>query len=174
MAVHYYGRKNEVILEIQGMEELKEQLKSFGSEVETRGLRSATLAGARVVYDAALRSFHPGRSAKGEPPGIYRGFLKANLITKRMHTEPHVAQYAVMVRGTKMTKITKRRRGFKKGKYGGVAGPATYGRFLEFGTSKMAPRPFLTPAYFNNLEKIVDRIKHGLERAIDRASKKLK
>ena len=34
-------------------------------------------------------------------------------------------------------------------------GKAFYAKFLEFGTSKMAARPFLRPAVFNNAREIV-------------------
>ena len=40
-------------------------------------------------------------------------------------------------------------------------GKAFYAKFLEFGTSKMAARPFLRPAIFNNAREIVRIIAGG-------------
>ncbi|MDZ4346862.1 MAG: HK97-gp10 family putative phage morphogenesis protein [Candidatus Binatia bacterium] len=37
-------------------------------------------------------------------------------------------------------------------------GKAFYGRFFEFGTRKMAARPFLRPAVFGNMAEIMRRI----------------
>lgn len=159
-------------VKMTGFKELRAQLKELGPEIQAHGLRSAVFAGARVVREAAVRSMTPGRSNPGEPPGIRYGVLKASIATKRLHTPPHIARYLVFVRGNKLTKITRRRKGFKKGKYGSVAPPSVYGKFLEFGTSKMAARPFMAPAYFNNIDLINARIKEGLQRAIKRALKK--
>ena len=39
-----------------------------------------------------------------------------------------------------------------------------YGRFLEFGTSKMAARPFLTPSFNMNKAKISKELKRAFEK----------
>ncbi len=49
-------------------------------------------------------------------------------------------------------------------KAGGLAanqGPAFYGYFLELGTSKMAARPFLRPAVFENADQIIRFLTEG-------------
>jgi HK97 gp10 family phage protein len=46
-----------------------------------------------------------------------------------------------------------------------------YGEFLEFGTSKMAPRPFMRPGYDNNVTKIEDTIRKFAKQAIDDATR---
>lgn len=50
-------------------------------------------------------------------------------------------------------------------------GIVKYARMLEFGTSKMAARPFLFPALEKNKQKIRKRIEAALDKTIDRATK---
>ena len=49
---------------------------------------------------------------------------------------------------------------------------AKYGKPLEFGTSKIAARPFLFPALEKNKKWIAERLNKGLVKAIIRVSKK--
>jgi HK97 gp10 family phage protein len=51
---------------------------------------------------------------------------------------------------------------------------AWYWRFLEFGTSKLAARPFLRPAFDTMKEKAVEAIRDKLAQSIARAAAKLK
>lgn len=41
-----------------------------------------------------------------------------------------------------------------------------YGKFIEFGTSNMSPRPFLEPAYEKNKTEILERIKSTLKEGL--------
>ena len=50
-------------------------------------------------------------------------------------------------------------------------GVVKYARSLEFGTSKMAARPFLFPALEKSKPRIKRRIESALDRTIDRAAK---
>lgn len=43
--------------------------------------------------------------------------------------------------------------------------------FEEFGTSRQRARPFVRPAFYGNLDRIVDRIRESLKRAIERAAR---
>lgn len=47
-----------------------------------------------------------------------------------------------------------------------------YGYFLEHGTSKMSPRPFLRPALDENRDKIEKAMVDALEKAIEKAKLK--
>lgn len=38
-----------------------------------------------------------------------------------------------------------------------------YGKFVEFGTKRMAARPYLYPAYLANEQWIIDRVKRAVE-----------
>ena len=56
---------------------------------------------------------------------------------------------------------------------GGKENPNTafYFRFLEFGTSKMAARPFLVPAMVENQKRVSDIVTTELRAAIDRIAR---
>ena len=54
---------------------------------------------------------------------------------------------------------------------GEVRSRAFYSKFLEFGTSKMLPRPFMFPALEKNRQKIITRIKKAVKTANARSSK---
>ena len=79
-------------------------------------------------------------SAAGEPPATDTGHLANSISTYSLSRE----QVAVSV-------------------------GAEYGVFLEYGTSKMEPRPFMRPAVYDNLPKIEAAINHQLLRGIREA-----
>ena len=55
----------------------------------------------------------------------------------------------------------------------GVKAEAFYGtQFLEFGTSRIAKRPWLTPALTTRRNEVMDRLKERLKDQIDKARKK--
>ena len=54
---------------------------------------------------------------------------------------------------------------------GEIASRSTYAKFLEFGTSKMLPRPYMFPAMEKNKKKIKDRIKKAIQAAAKSSTK---
>lgn len=82
-------------------------------------------------------------SAPGQPPASDTGFL-VNNINRRIYHD----------------------------KMGGeIASRSTYAKFLEFGTSKMLPRPYMFPAMEKNKKKIKDRIKKAIQAAAKSSTK---
>jgi HK97 gp10 family phage protein len=51
-------------------------------------------------------------------------------------------------------------------KYAGRIAVATVARFLEFGTSKMAKKPFMTQAYETRKEKALDAVAQSLKETL--------
>ena len=149
----------DVKIKLTGFKELEAKLKAFGPEVARNGLRTSDFAGARVIRDAAK-----------ETVPVKTGLLQANIYASRRRTPEYIAKYTVRVRPkAKVAKIAKRR---KTGKYAQVAGPNVYGRFLEFGTSKMAAKAWLRPAFNANVDNAIEAIRAGLAKAIERAARK--
>lgn len=151
-----------ITIKVEGLAELDRRLRQFGPKVAANGLRSASLAGTKVILKKA-------KATKAWKD--ISGLTRANIVNPRRRTPTNVATYSIAVRGTKKAKVTKVRR-TKAGKYVAAAGPAITARFLEFGTSKMAARPWLRPAAEQGAQEAVDAIKAGLVKACDRAAKR--
>lgn len=109
-------------------------------------LRQAAVAGARIVHaEVKLRapvdlSIYEGKSRGRHPPG----FLRRNIIIaydKENSVPGRIASYIV----------TWSREAF-------------YGRFLEFGTSRMAAQPFLRPAFEAKRKEIAAAIDEVIQK----------
>lgn len=84
---------------------------------------------ARVAFDGeriVKTSFSSGRSLPGQPPGVDTGKLRAGINTKKLR----LMLYSINT------------------------GDTEYAPFLEFGTTRMAARPFMGPAA-KEIEKIL-------------------
>lgn len=150
-----------VKIQLHGFKEFGDKLRAIGPDVARNGLRTADFAGAKVFRDAAK-----------ETAPVKTGLLQAQIIASRRRTAENVAKYTVLVKKPKLALVAVRKSGRKAGKYHQIAGPQTYGRFIEFGTSKMAAKPFLRPAAVQNTDAALSAIKDGLAKAVDRAVKK--
>lgn len=148
-----------ITFKLTGFAELEKKLLEFGPEVARNGLRQADFRAAKVIRDAAKKS-----------APVKTGLLQANIYASRRRTPEHIAKYTVRVKpNVKVTLITKSSR---SGKYHKAAPPSLYGRYLEFGTSKMRKHEFLRPAFFNNTGGALEQMRKGLESAVTRAAKK--
>lgn len=154
-----------VEIKLTGFKELEAAFKQLGPKLEKKGLRSANYAGAQIVVQAAKRT-----SAFQDKTGA----LRAAIWAYKRRTADNIVTHAVAVKGLS-SKIKRERR---KQKRAGIAvaklpaGPAIYGKFLEFGTSKMSARPFLRPAFLANVDNVIDTIRSGLQTAITKGIKK--
>jgi HK97 gp10 family phage protein len=156
------------MIKVEGLKELQEALKALPAEIQKRPLRSAVSAGAKVIVDEAKR-----RAPQGET-----GNLRKALYRYRSRSQSGTGKETFLVgvrKGKKQYADTaKNRRLSRVGKKYTVEGEAFYWRFLEFGTSKMAARPFLRPAFESKKMEALDTIKKKLAEAIDRTAKRLK
>jgi HK97 gp10 family phage protein len=138
-------------VEVDGLKELDATLGLLSLDIQQSIGRAATNAGAQVIKNAAIRN----------APSL-TGNLKKNIIVKRLtsaQASPLVSQHIVTVREGKLTKKQK----------GAGLQPAFYGRFIEFGTVKMSPKPFLRPAYDQNKTAAVDAMAARIKVRIDKA-----
>jgi len=124
--------------EVVGLPDLKRQLEALPRVMRRRVLRNALAAGARLVRDEARRrapvlSPENSRRAPYRQPGTVRKAISVRT-SKDARREGNVGVF-VNVRPA------------RKGA-AGARNPQDpfYWRFLEFGTKKMAARPFLQPA----------------------------
>jgi HK97 gp10 family phage protein len=152
-----------IIIKVEGLSALDRRLRAFGPKVAKNGLRAANLAGTKVILDAAKAT----TSFKD-----VSGLLRANIVNPRRRTPDNVAMHSIVVRGKRKTKVTKVVRRKSTGKYHQVAGPGIYARFLEYGTSKMAPHPFMRPAFVSKVNDAIEAVRTRLARAVELAARK--
>jgi len=156
-------------MKLEGLQELERTLREFGPKVAKNGLRVTNFAAAKVYYDA-VQDTAPVRS----------GFLKSQIITvKRRAPAETEVRHSVTVRNKPKVTLVARRGDTAKnrkkgavGKYHAIAGPKTYGRFIEYGTSRMSAAPFMRPAFEKNAGAAVEAAQKRMEKAVRLAAKK--
>lgn len=151
---------------VTGLKELRAALLELPKGIARNTLRGAVAAGAAVVRVEAKNRApqYTGSVAEGHPPP---GTLKKAVYQKQIREKSNDQQqtFFVGVRQGKHSRQTKK----------GLI-DAFYGRFIEFGTSKMAAKPFMRPAFEAKKEAAVQAIKAYLEKRIpdevEKASRK--
>jgi HK97 gp10 family phage protein len=153
-------------VQITGLKELMASLEALPKEI-AGGNKSPLLVTLRRMASKVAKD------AQARVP-VDTGTLKDNIIASRVPKKRRAnGEEAVEVTvryKAKGYKDTARNR--KLGRVGGTYqnyGPLFYAKFLEFGTSKMRARPFLTAAFEANKGSMPDQFASELRRAIDEA-----
>lgn len=151
---------------VDGLAELKRALEELPKNIGRNVLRGAVRAGAAVIRaeSQARAPVYAGDVSKGHPPP---GTLKRAIYMK---------QIAELSGATRQTFIVGARKGRKyrhQGKSGNLSQDAYYASFVEFGTSRMAARPFMRPAFEAKKNAAVEAIKAYLAQRIPAEAEKL-
>ncbi|WP_413496346.1 HK97-gp10 family putative phage morphogenesis protein [Morganella psychrotolerans] len=140
-------------LDFSGLAALARDLESLSKAENTRVLREATGAAAVMLRDE-VRQSAPRRTGK----------LVRNIVAggQRSRNNSEVVS-GVYVRGTNAS-------GTNSDNSMKANDPrnAYYWRFLENGTSKMAPQPFIRPAFDSKADEAADLAMSKLSQAIDK------
>lgn len=156
---------------VAGLDGVLERLQALPAAVGAKGggpARAALAKGARVFRDQAIAN---------APRDT--GLLQESIVARRDSRPPWMvgaseAYYVGVRRKARRYANTKRNRGKgRAGKTYFVDGTAFYWLFLEFGTEKMAARPFLRPAFESRKEDALNVIVTEMHAGIDRAVRKL-
>lgn len=140
-----------------GLQELSKELELLSKAENRKVLNKATRAAA-----AAITS-----EAKKRAP-VKTGKLKRNIVTLSVKSRhPQEAASGVHVRGR-----NPRTGNSDNSMKASNPNNSFYWRFLENGTSKMAPQPFIRPAYDAKQAQLESIIKDTLNKAIDEVLKK--
>ncbi|HCI6749243.1 TPA: HK97 gp10 family phage protein [Klebsiella variicola subsp. variicola] len=144
-------------LDFKDLEALANDLQALSKAENRKVLSAATRAGANVIRDEA-RKRAPRKTGK----------LKRNIVTMgRRSQHPNEAVSGVHIRG----------RNPKTGNSDNTMKASDpknsfYWRFLEMGTSKMAARPFIRPAFEGRMSEMERAIETKLVEAIDKVLSK--
>lgn len=124
---------------VSGLDEIGRALKDFPQIIGQKYLRRATFTAAALIESDAI-SRAPVRT----------GALRDHIAIFKRSSDGNTAHYAIGVRGIRLNrKIKKVLRILRRanGTRTAIAGDTYYWKYLEFGTAKMAARPFLRPAF---------------------------
>jgi HK97 gp10 family phage protein len=148
-----------IAVDMKGLAELERKLRQLAEKMQGKALRQATNAGAQVIK----------RAARARVP-VDTGLLKRNIVVgrSRRNSAKGRESYNIFLKKEKRIYANTRanRRRNRVGKKYEVDGPAFYGKFVEMGTSKMAARPFLRPAFEASKQAAVDAVRLKLAEVI--------
>ncbi len=153
-----------VSVQVTGLKELNDALAHLPQNIGRNVLRGATSAGAAVIRkEARMRApVYTGDVAKGHPPP---GTLKRAIYQKQ------IRELSGVLRQTFYVSV--RRGGLRKDAKGRSL-DAYYWHMVEFGTAKMAARPFVRPAFEATKLAAVEAIRRYMAERIPREVEKLK
>ena len=170
-----------ITVKVQGLSDLGARMKNLSADVSNRISRAATAAGASVIKSAA----------QSKVP-VLTGALKKGIVVKRIPKSETglTSEHIVTVSTRQMKKYVDKSRAAvtelqgptqpvtsggktyrpkkllaRQDSYASL-GDFYYARFIEFGTAKMAAKPFLRPAYDENKQKAVEAIKDRIEKRL--------
>lgn len=174
-----------VSVKVDGLRDLGERMKGLTEQMNNRIARAATAAGAVVIRNAAQQkvpvdtgALKKGLVVKRLPKGEAAGLTSQHIVTVSTRAMKKYAgnsrasivelqgPIAPVMSGGK-TYRAKKLLG-RKDSYESM-GDFFYAAFVEYGTSKMAARPYLRPAFDENKEKAVQAIKDRIEKRLNKA-----
>ncbi len=144
--------------EITGLDEVIEKMRLLGKPKKVKNAATRSARKAMNIVNKAAKANAKAFDDKSSGNKIWK-----NIVTKPSKTKANFVMMKVGVKG-----------GAKKAAGTGNSGGDTwYFRYLEYGTSKMAARPFLRPAFFNNKDAVETEFKRSFNEELDKEIAKL-
>lgn len=145
--------------QLNGVNDLNQKLKIVGPEIATRGGAIGVRAGNKFLVNKLV---------EGAPRG--------DEDTSRTYTvnggkESRKVDYGHLYENIKLKKGKPRKEYHQVGLVG--TGSAFWGYFLEFGTEKMEPQPWMEPIIKVNSQGALDELVKAMHRYLDRQLKKM-
>jgi HK97 gp10 family phage protein len=155
-----------VEFKITGLSELQAKLESLPKKVANKVLRTSLREAGQIVAKEMARQAPRETGFLAEHFGIRTSIKRADIAGIAYIGPEGKIDYPNALGGYKETKN-------KKGKIRrlGRIAVASVARFLEFGTSKMAARPFMTQAWDASKEQALDVLIEGIKDELESAGK---
>ena len=153
-------------VKMNGVDELVKKLEGLKYDIAKKGGRFALRKAAQVVRDQA-RSNTQRVDDPGTPASIPANIVERWSNTYNKRTGDLMFRVGVLG-GSQAVKTSVT----KSGKEKTTGSEVFYWRYLEFGTEKMAARPFMVPAMEQSAQRATDEFITQMGRSIDRALKK--
>lgn len=150
---------------LHGLDEVLAKLKSLPPEiVSKRGgpVKSALRKGGLVVQKAAQANIRAIVQKPEEDAGYVSTGLLENAVVVRRDPNPQRSE------ANERYRVLLARRTYPDG-----TKTVATGRYLEFGTEKRAPTPWMTPAYFGTRQQALDTVVTELTKSIRRIVRKM-
>lgn len=138
-----------ITTKIEGLAELDKALRELPDAIQGRPLRAAVAAGARLIQ----------KDAKDRVP-VRTGLVRDRIRVMSIKQQQSNARAEVAV-------------GVRRSSKAGKGQDPFYWRFLEFGTRKMAARPFLRAALAAKRNEAVEAIRERLRKRIEVEAQRL-
>lgn len=156
--------------EVHGLEETLKALRALPKAISGKGggpLRKALFAAAKVVRDE-VKQATPVRS----------GLLRDSIATFRdRNPQGGVNEHYTVGIRKQRKKYRDNYRNARLGRIGksySVQGAAFYGKFVEFGTSKMAAHPFMRPAFEASKQAALTAFENAMRKEVGKAVEQAK
>lgn len=140
---------------IEGLDAALRNMRELGPKLRRKGLRRAVSRGARIVRRAAVEGAKRVDDPK-TPSKIWQN-VGMQYSARDSKAEGGVV-YRVGIRGGARATTEP----------GGRGGVTFHWRFLEFGTSKMAAKPFFRQALASNVERVTSEVVKALDKEMDK------
>ena len=144
---------------IKGLSELSAALEELPNRIARNALRQSVARGAVVIRDEA-KARAPVSTTPPAPGDPLPGTLKRSIVIK------HDKDRSILTSQTYVVAVRQGKKYRNQGKKGNRSQDAYYWRWVEFGTVKMAARPFMRPAFEAQKEAAVQEIARVLAERI--------
>ena len=148
----------DIKINVKNLKKVMSQLGRLGKDLE-QPFREVVKGGGQLIRAEAVRSIQSGAKS---------GIVYEKYNPRRSHRASAPGQAPASDTGNLVSKIRVKQ---KNQNTTIVESSADYSAFLEYGTSKMQPRPFLFPAFIKSKEKITQAVFKRVVTAIERLVK---
>lgn len=159
---------SKTIFRVEGLQELRRTLKELPRRTQKKITRKAVSEGAKPIVKKA-KQLVP--LLKAPVPHRKRGTVRKN-IRYKVRVSGDNAEVSIWVKGLASEKIVNFKASTGKAGRDNPDDPF-YWWFVEFGTRKMAARPFMRPAYESEKDNAFHKILESIDRGIQQELLKL-